>query len=100
GKIKPDADPVVAAAQRIITHADSKRRLGVEANADTPEDAERARRFGGEGIGLCRTGHMFLGERRKNVERLILAKSEEEQQAALAELLPLQRGDFIGIFGA
>jgi pyruvate,orthophosphate dikinase len=100
GKIKPDADPLVAAVHRIITHADSKRRLGVEANADTPEDAERARRFGGEGIGLCRTEHMFLGERRKNVERLILAKGEEEQQAALAELLPLQRGDFIGIFGA
>jgi len=100
GKIKPDADPLVAAVHRIITHADGKRRLGVEANADTPEDAERARRFGGEGIGLCRTEHMFLGERRKNVERLILAKGEEEQQAALAELLPLQRGDFIGIFGA
>ncbi|MGH8891499.1 MAG: pyruvate, phosphate dikinase, partial [Acidothermaceae bacterium] len=100
GKIKADADPLVAAVHRIITHADSKRRLGVEANADTPEDAERARRFGGEGIGLCRTEHMFLGERRKNVERLILAKGEEEQQAALAELLPLQRGDFIGIFGA
>jgi len=100
GKITSDADPLVAAVHRIITHADSKRRLGVEANADTPEDAERARRFGGEGIGLCRTEHMFLGERRKNVERLILAKGEEEQQAALAELLPLQRGDFIGIFSA
>jgi len=100
GKIKSDADPLVAAVHRIISHADSKRRLGVEANADTPEDAERARRFGGEGIGLCRTEHMFLGERRKNVERLILAKGEEEQQAALAELLPLQRGDFIGIFAA
>ncbi len=100
GKIKADADPLVAAVHRIISHADGKRRLGVEANADTPEDAERARRFGGEGIGLCRTEHMFLGERRKNVERLILAKGEEEQQAALAELLPLQRGDFIGIFSA
>jgi pyruvate,orthophosphate dikinase len=100
GKIKSDADPLVAAVHRIISHADAKRRLGVEANADTPEDAERARRFGGEGIGLCRTEHMFLGERRKNVERLILAKGEDEQQAALAELLPLQRGDFIGIFGA
>ncbi|MGH2930894.1 MAG: PEP-utilizing enzyme, partial [Solirubrobacteraceae bacterium] len=60
GKIKADADPLVAAVHRIITHADSARRLGVEANADTPEDAERARRFGGEGIGLCRTEHMFL----------------------------------------
>jgi pyruvate,orthophosphate dikinase len=100
GTIKADADPLVAAVHRILTHADAKRRLGVEANADTPEDAERARRFGGEGIGLCRTEHMFLGERRKNVERLILANGEEEQQAALAELLPLQRTDFIGIFDA
>src|ERR1700690_3868954 len=100
GNLKADADPLVAAVHRILTHADAKRRLGVEANADTPEDAERARRFGGEGIGLCRTEHMFLGERRKNVERLILANGEEEQKAALAELLPLQRTDFIGIFDA
>ena len=100
GTIKADADPLVAAVHRILVHADSKRRLGVEANADTPEDAERARRFGGEGIGLCRTEHMFLGERRKNVERLILANGEDEQKAALAELLPLQRTDFIGIFDA
>ena len=100
GNIKADADPLVAAVHRILTHADAKRRLGVEANADTPEDAERARRFGAEGIGLCRTEHMFLGERRKNVERLILANGEDEQKAALAELLPLQRTDFIGIFDA
>jgi pyruvate, orthophosphate dikinase len=100
GTIKPDADPLVAAVHRILVHADSKRRLGVEANADTPEDAERARRFGAEGIGLCRTEHMFLGERRKNVERLILANGPDEQKAALAELLPLQRTDFIGIFDA
>jgi pyruvate, orthophosphate dikinase len=100
GTIKADADPLVAAVHRILTHADAKRRLGVEANADTPDDAERARRFGAEGIGLCRTEHMFLGERRKNVERLILANGEEEQKAALAELLPLQRTDFIGIFDA
>jgi pyruvate,orthophosphate dikinase len=100
GTIKADADPLVAAVHRILTHADAKRRLGVEANADTPEDAERARRFGGEGIGLCRTEHMFLGERRKNVERLILANGPDEQKAALAELLPLQRTDFIGIFDA
>jgi pyruvate,orthophosphate dikinase len=100
GKLAPDADPLVSAVHRIITHADARRRLGVEANADTPEDAQRARRFGAEGIGLCRTEHMFLGERRKVVERLILAKDEAEQQAALAELLPLQRDDFVGIFEA
>jgi pyruvate,orthophosphate dikinase len=100
GTLPKDADPLVAAVHRILEHADAKRRLGVEANADTPEDAERARRFGAEGIGLCRTEHMFLGERRKHVERLILANGEEEQKVALAELLPLQRTDFIGIFDA
>jgi pyruvate,orthophosphate dikinase len=100
GKLAPDADPLVAAVHRLITQADVARRLGVRANADTPEDAQRARRFGGEGIGLCRTEHMFLGDRRKNVERLILANGVDEQQAALAELLPLQREDFIGIFDA
>jgi pyruvate,orthophosphate dikinase len=100
GTLPADADPLVAAVHRILEHADAKRRLGVEANADTPEDAERARRFGAEGIGLCRTEHMFLGERRINVERLILATGEDEQRAALAELLPLQRADFIGILDA
>ena len=79
----PIADPLVAAVDRIIRHADGKRRLGVRTNADTDEDAARARRFGAEGIGLCRTEHMFLGERRKHVERLILAEGEDEQQAAL-----------------
>jgi pyruvate,orthophosphate dikinase len=100
GSLAPDADPLVAAVHRIISHADEKRRLGVRANSDTPEDSERARRFGAQGIGLCRTEHMFLGDRRKNVERLILAQGEQEQEAALAELLPLQREDFVGIFTA
>jgi pyruvate,orthophosphate dikinase len=94
------SDPLVAAVDRIISHADDNRRLGVRTNADTEEDAARARRFGAQGIGLCRTEHMFLGERRKHVERLILAEGEEEQQAALAELLPLQREDFVAIFAA
>jgi pyruvate, orthophosphate dikinase len=100
GTIAADADPLVAAVDRLISHADGKRRLGVRANADTPEDAERARRFGAQGIGLCRTEHMFLGDRRKHVERLILAEGEHEQRAALDALLPLQREDFIGIFTA
>ncbi|HVX68252.1 MAG TPA: pyruvate, phosphate dikinase [Mycobacteriales bacterium] len=100
GKLSVDADPLVAAVDRIIKHADSKRRLGVRTNADTDEDAARARRFGGEGIGLCRTEHMFLGERRAFVERLILAEGESEQRAALDALLPLQREDFVGIFAA
>ena len=68
--------------------------------ADNPEDAERARRFGAEGIGLCRTEHMFLGDRRQLVEDLILAESDDERQAALDALLPLQREDFVGIFAA
>jgi pyruvate,orthophosphate dikinase len=100
GTIEDTADPLVAAVDRIIRHADSKRRLGVRTNADTDEDSARARRFGAEGIGLCRTEHMFLGERRAYVERLILAEGEAEQSAALDALLPLQREDFIGILAA
>ncbi|WP_131785475.1 pyruvate, phosphate dikinase [Protofrankia symbiont of Coriaria ruscifolia] len=94
------SDSLVDAVHRIMTHADGAARLAVRANADTTEDAERARRFGAVGIGLCRTEHMFLGERRKLVERLILADGDEEADAALAALLPLQRGDFVAIFTA
>ncbi len=93
-------EPLVEAVTRIMEHADAKRRLRVRTNADTAEDAARARRFGAQGIGLCRTEHMFLGERRGLVENLIVADSEEEQEAALAELLPLQRADFTEIFEA
>ena len=100
GTCAPDSDPLVAAVHRLMTHADEARRLGVRANADTPEDAERARRFGAQGIGLCRTEHMFLGERRRHVEQLILADSEHAQEQALQALLPLQREDFVGIFTA
>jgi pyruvate, orthophosphate dikinase len=100
GTIDKDADPLVAAVDRILSHADGARRLGVRTNADTGEDSERARRFGAEGIGLCRTEHMFLGERRKHVERLILAEGEDEQRTALDALLPLQRQDFVEIFTA
>ena len=63
-----------------MVHADAKRRLGVLANADTGADCDRARRFGAEGVGLARTEHMFLGERRQLIEDLILAESEEERQ--------------------
>ncbi|HEX4812643.1 MAG TPA: pyruvate, phosphate dikinase, partial [Nonomuraea sp.] len=94
------ADELVRAVDRIMRHADSVRRLGVRANADTPEDAARARRFGAQGIGLCRTEHMFLGERRRLVEDLVLASSDEERQAALDALEPLQKSDFVGIFEA
>ena len=89
-----EGDELVQAVARIMEHADASRRLGVRANADTPDDAARARRFGAQGIGLCRTEHMFLGERRELVEHLIIAESEEEQEEALSALLPLQRQDF------
>src|SRR5512144_3141223 len=84
----------------VLGWADELRRLKVRTNADTPEDSARARRFGAEGIGLCRTEHMFLGDRRELVERLILATTPDERQAALDALLPLQRDDFVGIFRA
>jgi pyruvate,orthophosphate dikinase len=99
GDHESDID-LVNAVDSVMKHADAVRRLRVRANADTPEDAARARRFGAEGIGLCRTEHMFLGERRQLVENLIVAEDEEGQEAALAELLPLQRDDFRGILEA
>jgi pyruvate, orthophosphate dikinase len=95
-----DGDELVAAVHRLMTHADEIRRLDVRTNADTGDDAARARRFGAQGIGLCRTEHMFLGERREAVERLILADSAEESDAALAVLEPLQRKDFLELLGA
>ena len=67
------------AVHRLMTHADDARVLRVRANSDNPEDSERARRFGAEGIGLCRTEHMFLGDRRQHVEDLILAEGDEER---------------------
>ena len=95
-----DDQPVVGAVARLMEHADSIRRMRVRTNADTAEDAARARRFGAEGIGLCRTEHMFLGERRQLVENLIVAEGEDGQAAALEELLPLQRQDFLKVFAA
>ena len=92
-----DGDELVQAVHRLLQHADGVRRMEVRANADNPEDAARARRFGAQGIGLCRTEHMFLGERRQLVEDLVLADGEQERDKALAALLPLQRADFIGI---
>jgi pyruvate,orthophosphate dikinase len=94
------AGDLVAAVQFVMDHADGVRRMEVRANADTVEDAARARRFGATGIGLCRTEHMFLGPRRELVERLILATDEAAKEAALAELLPLQRQDFNDILRA
>ncbi|MFE9681555.1 pyruvate, phosphate dikinase [Streptomyces sp. NPDC006285] len=95
-----DADELVEAVHRIMAFADRKRRLRVRANADNAEDALRARRFGAQGIGLCRTEHMFLGDRRELVERLILADTDAEREESLKELLPLQKQDFVQLFEA
>jgi pyruvate,orthophosphate dikinase len=85
----------------LMTLADKYKRLGVRANADTPEDARVARNFGAVGIGLCRTEHMFFeGDRIKAVREMILADDEAGRRRALAKLLPMQRGDFEGIFQA
>jgi pyruvate,orthophosphate dikinase len=85
----------------VLTWADELRRLDVRANADTPEDARKARELGAQGIGLCRTEHMFFGEsRREKMVRVILASEDEERQAGLEELLPLQQHDFEAIFEA
>ncbi|MFI9238601.1 pyruvate, phosphate dikinase [Streptomyces cinnamoneus] len=95
-----DADELVQAVHRMMAYADRMRRLRVRANADNAEDASRARRFGAQGIGLCRTEHMFLGERRELVERLILADTDTERDEALGALLPLQKADFVELFEA
>jgi pyruvate,orthophosphate dikinase len=96
--IEPEPDPNLAT---ILEWADSVRRLRVYANADTPADAERARANGAEGIGLCRTEHMFMAPERLPIVRdMILAATEEQRSAALAQLLPMQQSDFEGIFAA
>jgi pyruvate,orthophosphate dikinase len=100
GGLDPAADELVSAVHAIITHADERRRLGVHANADNGPDCARARRFGAAGVGLVRTEHMFLGERRQLVERLILAEDDATSQSALDALEPLQRGDFVEILEA
>jgi pyruvate, orthophosphate dikinase len=87
--------------ETILGWADELRRLRVRANADTPEDAAKAREFGAEGIGLCRTEHMFMAEGRLPVVReMIMAEDEDGRRAALDRLLPMQQGDFEGIFEA
>ncbi|MEU4689896.1 pyruvate, phosphate dikinase [Actinoplanes sp. NPDC023714] len=96
GELTAHDDPLLSAVQRLMIHAGHVARMGVHANADTAADAARARRFGATGIGLCRTEHMFLGERRVLVERLILGDHDD----ALAELLPLQRADFTELLAA
>src|SRR6185295_827871 len=91
-------DPLVLAVHLLMSHADERAKLKVRTNADTGADAARARRFGAKGIGLCRTEHMFLGDRRELVERLILAHNPTERKDALDALQPLQKADFLQIF--
>src|SRR3954464_5362345 len=87
--------------ETVLAWGDDFRRLNVRANADTPEDAAKAREFGAEGIGLCRTEHMFFGdERLPHVQEMILAEDLSGRQAALDRLLPMQQSDFEGIFEA
>ena len=87
--------------QTLLTWADQVKRLGVWANADYPDDAVRAREFGAQGVGLCRTEHMFMEtDRLPTVQKMILAKTEQQRRSALDKLLPLQREDFKGIFRA
>jgi pyruvate,orthophosphate dikinase len=87
--------------ETVLGWADELRRLAVRANADTPEDAAKAREFGAQGIGLCRTEHMFMADDRLPVVReMIMASDEDERRAALDKLLPHQQGDFEGIFEA
>ena len=106
GAITTDEVPLVEPQmsedfRTVLAWADELRTLGVRANADTPEDAVRARALGAAGIGLCRTEHMFFGEERHAMMvGVILARDEGERAAALAQLLPLQRADFEGIFEA
>jgi pyruvate,orthophosphate dikinase len=106
GRVVVGAVPLVEPApsvdfEQILDWADAARVLGVRANADTPEDALRARQNGAEGIGLCRTEHMFMADDRLSVVRqMILASTDEERSAALGVLLPMQQRDFEGIFEA
>jgi pyruvate,orthophosphate dikinase len=87
--------------ETVLAWCDELRKLGVRANADTPEDARRAREYGAEGIGLCRTEHMFMAaDRQPKMRAMIMADGEEARRAALGELLPLQQEDFEGLFAA
>jgi pyruvate, orthophosphate dikinase len=101
GDAEARQEKIWKAFERLMAIADDRRRLRVRANADTPDQSANARARGAEGIGLCRTEHMFLGEERVDaVRQMIFAESEAEEEAAYQRLLPLQKGDFVGIFEA
>ncbi len=104
GAITTDEVPLIPARmndefRRVLGWADKARRLGVRTNADTPEDAERAREFGAQGIGLCRTEHMFMAEDRvPKMQAMIMAEDVDDRRGFLDDLLPLQQADFEGLF--
>ena len=101
GQMKAEDSDIYQRFSKLLGWADKVRTLGIRANADQPDQAELAYKFGARGIGLCRTEHMFFGEGRiEKVQRMILADNEADRRAALAELLPLQRADFYGVFKA
>ncbi|MBV9181517.1 MAG: pyruvate, phosphate dikinase, partial [Acidobacteria bacterium] len=102
GKLKTlEASPDDPELQTIMSWAEPFRKLRVRANADIPRDAIQARAFGAEGIGLCRTEHMFFAEDRiPHMRAMIMAKEEKDRRTALKKLLPMQRSDFIGVFRA
>ncbi len=101
GTLSASEAPVYQAFSRVMEWADAERRLRVRANADTPRDARVARNFGAEGIGLCRTEHMFFeGDRITAMREMIVARDESGRRRALEKLLPMQRADFEGIFEA
>lgn len=101
GEVKTIPPQLDGSFERVMKIADRMRTLKIRTNADTPADARTAIEFGAEGIGLCRTEHMFFAPERIDwVRRMILAENKEEREAALAKLLPMQREDFLGIFGA
>ena len=101
GTLRESAAPLYQAYAQLLGWADEVRTLKVRANADTPRDARIARNFGAEGIGLCRTEHMFFeGERIHAMREMIIARDEAGRRRALAKLLPMQRADFEGIFEA
>ncbi len=101
GSLQASESDIYQRFEILLAQADKVRRLGVRANADQPDQAETAYKFGARGIGLCRTEHMFFGEGRiPIVQRMILADNEGDRRAALAELLPMQRDDFYGVFKA
>jgi pyruvate, orthophosphate dikinase len=101
GQMNPEESDIYRRFNQILEWSDPFRRLGIRANADQPDQAELAYRFGARGIGLCRTEHMFFGEGRiPIVQRMILATTEADRRKALNELLPMQRQDFYGVFKA